>query len=546
MQSAKKSFLSGVALLTASAAAVKLIGVFYKIPLVQLIGIEGMAYFLAAYHIYTLLFMLSTAGLPIAVSILVSKRRASGDESGAEEVFSASLKLFSLIGILCTAVMYFSADMIAASIKIPEAAFSIKAIAPSLFFVAASSAVRGYFQGSGAMAPTAVSQVIESVGKLVFGLAFSELAIYFGMPLESVAACAILGITAGSVLSSVYLFLLKSKRSPAKRKTRSKNTETLLEIIRIAAPITLGAAVISLTGVVDTALVSSRLQLAGFSSSLANSMYSSYGNLAIPLFNLVPSFIAPIAVAIAPMLAQASEKGDEQKARGLIASAIRLCSLIAIPACFGLAVFGEPILSLLYPSQTEAIKIAAPLLSVLSPAVLFSCMITVTNAILQAYRREGLTVISTVVGVAFKTALEYSLLSVSEINIFGAPISTLFCNLSIVCLNLYFVEKNSCGGIYRSVFLMSRPLVAALPATLGAMLTFFAVSSLGIGYSAATLAAIGADVVIYVLTASWNGSVGEDDLALLPKGEKIIKIMKKIRLLRNDNEQGRKNNFIEG
>ena len=134
--SAKKSFFSGVALLTASAFAVKLIGLFYKIPLVNLIGIEGMAYFLAAYHVYTLLFVISTAGLPVSVSIIVSKRRALGDLSGAEAVFSCSLRVFSVLGVLCTAAMYFGADAVARSIRIPEAAMSLRAIAPALLFTA--------------------------------------------------------------------------------------------------------------------------------------------------------------------------------------------------------------------------------------------------------------------------------------------------------------------------------------------------------------------------------------------------------------------------
>lgn len=532
-------FLSSVALLTASAAAVKLIGVFYKIPLVSMIGIEGMAYFLAAYHIYTLLFMISTAGLPVAVSILVSRRIAQSDEEGAEGVFSASLKLFFVIGAVCGGFMYIFADTVAASIKIPEAAISIRAIAPALLFVSLSSAVRGYFQGRGVMYPTAISQVIESAGKLVLGLLFCAFGQRLGYAPHELSAFAIAGISAGSLLCAVYLFSVKLRHRNGAKKAR-RERRILKELLRIAAPITLGAAVISLTGVIDTALVSSRLQAAGFSSAEANSMYSSYGNLAIPLFNLVPSFISPIAVTVAPMLASAAELGDRERERNLLLSAVRLTALITVPAAIGLALFSEPILLLLYPSQKNAVGLAAPMLSLLAPAIFSSCMITVTNAVLQSYKKERVPIYSMLFGVGVKTVVEYFLLASPKIGIFAAPVSTLLCDLTIVSLNLYFTERHSCGtsGL---IFAAWRPLFASLIPSAASVSLYWVLISRGSDPRLSLLGVIVLDVLSYLIFAAWNGSVREEDLMFLPKGEKIIKIMKKIRLLRNDNEKRRQN-----
>ncbi len=526
--SAKKSFFSGVALLTASAFAVKLIGLFYKIPLVNLIGIEGMAYFLAAYHVYTLLFVISTAGLPIAVSIIVSKRRAVGDLSGAEAVFFCSLKVFSVLGVLCTVAMWFGASAIAEAIKIPEAAMPLRAIAPALFFVAVGSAAKGYFQGCGLMYPTGISQVIESGAKLGFGLLLAKYAMDKGEHLHICAAYAIMGITIGSALSSAYLLFLKFKKRAEKPSKYKKGI--IAEILKKAAPITVGAAVISLCGAVDTALISSRLQLAGFDPSVANSMYSSYGNLSIPLYNIVPSFITPIAVAIAPMLAEASQKGERKRERSLITSAVKLCALISVPASFGLAVFAEPILSLLYPTQSAGISIAAPLLSVLAPAVFFSCMITVTNSVLQAYGKERKPIVSMLVGTVLKILLEYILLGVPQINIYAAPLSTLACNFTIVLFNTCYTEKYSGGtGFWGK---LTRPMLAAATATAISSALYLCLLRSEAGQSIATLTAIVLDVFVYILVATFNGSFEEDDLALLPRGDKIVKIMKKIKLLR--------------
>ena len=542
---AKNGFLSGVAVLTASAVIVKLIGVLYKIPLVGLVGIEGMAYFLAAYHIYTLLFMISSSGLPVAVSILVSKRSAEGDERGAEEVFFSSLKLFFAVGLVgCLFLLLFS-EPIAASIKIPEAAMSVKAIAPALLFLTVGSAVRGYFQGKGDMMPTALSQVIEAFGKLVLGLAFARIAILLEAPDEAVSAAAIAGISVGAAISATYLFLLKFRKSTKNVGKVKKKKSILRDLIKISAPITLGAAVVSLSGVVDTALVSSRLQLAGISSSDANTMYSSYGNLAIPLYNLVPALVSPISVALTPLLTKAHTVGDREKECALMASAIRLCTLLAVPACFGLCIFGEQILLLLYPSQMDAIGVASPLLSVLAPAVLFSCLITLTNSLLMAYGEERKSIISTALGIFVKICVEYFLLSDPSVNIFGAPISTLCCNIFIVCANLYFFAKVTKRKT-RIASLTVRPLIAALPSSTLATFLFFYVCCTVSDAKIAFLVSFAADVIAYVFFALWNGSVTEEDLIFLPAGEKIIKIMKKIRLLRNDNEQRRKNNFIEG
>ncbi len=536
---AQGGFLSSVACLTAAAVAVKLIGVFYKIPLVSMIGIEGMAYFLAAYHIYTLLFMISTAGLPVAVSILVSRRLAQNDGRGAESVFSAAFKLFCVIGVLGSAFMYIFADAVAASIKIPEAALSLRAIAPALLFVCLSSAVRGYFQGRGTMYPTAISQVIESAGKLALGLLFCSIGQRLGCAPHELSAYAIAGISAGSLLSAIYLFFLKLRHKNSDGRAR-RERKIFIELLRIAAPITLGAAVISLTGVIDTALVSSRLQAAGFSAAEANSMYSSYGNLAIPLFNLVPSFISPIAVTVAPMLASAAECGDRERERAILMSALRLTALIAIPAALGLALFSEPILLMLYPSQKNAVGLAAPMLTVLAPAIFSSCLITVTNAVLQSYGRERLPIVSMLLGVGVKTAVEYFLLASPSVGIFAAPISTLSCDLTIVSLNLYFAERHSCGvgGLISASW---RPLIAALIPSAAALAAYPFLLSHAVNAKPALFAVIALDAALYLVFAAWNGALREDDLIFLPKGEKIIKFMKKIRLLRNDNEQGRKN-----
>ncbi len=531
-EKSRKRFLGGVAVLTASTAAVKIIGLFYKLPLIHLVGIDGMAFFLAAYHIYTLLFTLSTAGLPVAVSILISKSLAEKNGAGAERIYRVSLVLFTTVGALSTAVLYFCADVIAASIEIPNAAPCLRAVSPALLFVAAGSAVKGYFQGHQNMKPTAVSQIIESVGKLALGLAFTYYAVSREYPDHITAAYAIFGLTVGVLISTVYLFLVKLKERPEYQSLSSLPiTAILRRIASISAPITLGAMVISLTSIVDTALISSRLQAAGFAETVANAMYSSYGNLSIPLFNLIPAFISPIALSVAPMIAEAAERREADRARELLSSAFRLCALIALPASLGISVFGREILGLLFSDQLAAVNIAAPLLSSLSPAIFFSCIITVSNAALQAYGRATRPIISMAAGAAVKIAAEYILVGMPEINILGAPISTLLCDLTIVMVNLYFIRRYTCG-VGSETRLFARTLIASVAATSLSMAVAFIFTDILGQLRGAVLIIAAIDIFIYILLAAKTQAVNAADIEMLPRGENISTKLRKLKLIK--------------
>ncbi len=529
----QKSFIGGVAVLTASTAVVKLIGLFYKIPMIYLVGVEGMAYFLAAYHIYTLLFTLSTAGLPIAVSILVSKFRATGNYSAGEEVYKISSLLFSFVGAGFTAILYFFAEPIANLIDIEEAAACIRAVSPSLLLVSMGSAVKGYFQGCRNMKPTAISQIIESIGKLVLGLIFTKIAINKKLPLPRVAAAAIMGLSCGVAISTIYLFACRArvKKDGSSRKEGVGGKNIFKELLSISAPITLGAAVISLTSLIDTALISSRLQHAGFAASVANSMYSSYGNLSIPIFNLIPSFMAPIAISMAPMISDAAERGDKAGERRLLNSSFKLSALVALPTSLGIAVFGREILDLIFPSEISAVEVASPLLSVLAPAVFFSCLITLTNAALQSYGRAAKPIISMTVGAVVKIIFEYILVGIPSVGIFGAPVSTVLCDVTIVIFNIYFIEKYTCG-VGKITEMFTKPFVAAVLSvglTSVTMSIFSRYVSIG---KYIVFPIIAANVFIYAIMAAKTDSVTAGDIELLPNGRGIYKIMKKIKLLK--------------
>lgn len=449
-KSRRGRFLGGVAIISASTFLCKAIGLLFKLPLLRLVGLGGMAYFTAAYHVYLLFYSVAAAGLPVALSVLISENRARNRFRGERRVFAVSLFAFLLLGAVGTGVLFFGARTFSGLLRgMEDAAPAIRAVAPSLFFVCAAGAFRGYFQGQEEMLPSAVSQLFESVGKLVFGLAFASGAVRRGWDAPRVAASAIGGITAGVLLGDLYLivrFLLSRRRERKREAAGSADPacagvgKILARLAAIALPITLGASVTSLTSLADTALIPGRLIAGGLSPEDARLAYSGYSSLAVPLYNLPPALIAPLGISLVPALTSALAAHDVPRARALCGASLRICLCAALPAAVGLSVFAEPILRFVFPGEAGAAAEAAPLLAVLAVSVVGTCLSTVTNAMLQASGRQNLPIFSMTAGAAVKIAAG-TVLAGSPLGILGAPVSTVLCTMTAASLNLFFLGR---------------------------------------------------------------------------------------------------------
>lgn len=524
-----RSFLSGVGVLTVATLLSKVIGLFYRIPLLSIVGIGGMAYFHAANHIYVTLYVIASAGLPLALSILVAERAGKGDTDGAEQIYRTARRIFLAFGALGTLLLLFGAPWIARRIGLEDAALSLRVIAPTLLLSCLSAAVRGYFQGFRSMTPTAVSEVIESLGKLIFGLLLARYAVLQGYDKSVTAAFASAGIVIGVLLSFLYLSVRRLRFSAANSSIWELRADraSLRLILRIAAPVTCSSLVLSVASVVDTVLISRRLCDAGFTVQTAEMMYSSYGNLALPLFNLPASLITPVSLALVPLLSSAFRSGRREEERTVISSAIRLSALLAIPASMGLSIFAEPILRLLYPGESDAVAIAAPLLSVLALSVLFSCFMTVTNAILSTYGQSGRALLSMSLGAAVKILSEYLLVGMPGANIYGAPISTFLCNLCVTSVNLYLVCRYSAGGAELSTML-ARPFLASLLPMLSAG-GVYAVLVSASGFAPwKALASLLVAVLLYVPCAVKSGALQYEDLDAIPLVSRLLRKKKSL------------------
>lgn len=545
--------MGGAATIGLSVIAVKIIGLLYKIPLIKYLGAEGMGYFNSAYEVYLLFCVIATAGLPTALSILISRARVDGDTHASRATVSAIYKRalisFAFIGAFGTMLLTVASGVFAEIIGNSGATRSISAIAPSILFICIISALRGYFQGHGDMKRTALSQVIEAATKLLLGISFALGAIKRGKSLEETSAFAVLGITVGTVLSCVYLMISKAvfdckHRADVSCKTSERSiagtdrikAETIeaerigRELLRIAVPITLGAAVTSITRLCDTGLIMRRLQSIGYPESVANAMYGSFSTLALPFANLAPSLISGVALTLVPLLSSSVKRGALKEQKSILEGAFRLTFIFAVPASFGISAFSKQILSIIYGAGTDAVEISAPLLSVLGISVLFACLIMTSNAVLQAYGRVSKPIISTLIGAAVKLVSGYILIGIPSVNIMGAPISTLLCNLSVLMTNYYYICQyaNTREDVMPSERILDsaiRTAISGAAAVALSLLVYTVFNGATRSVTISTLAAILVAVTAYFFLIFAVSVVEREDILMLPFGNKLERFL---------------------
>ena len=523
----RRLFFTGVLFLGGANILVKIIGLLFKIPMSYYLGDEGMGYFNSAYQIYTWLYMFSTAGLPVAVSILVSESRTRGNVQQVRRIERVTWLAFLALGLSSTALMLFGARPLALMIGTPDARYCIAAIAPTMLFICLSSAMRGYFQGFQQMAPSAVSQVLEALGKLLIGVLLASYAIAQGYPLPLVAAYAVAGLAVGEAAGTAYLLLARWLYARSGRLAILASAESeaptngiFARLLKIALPITFSSLVMGLTGMIDLVIVQRRLQQIGYLPAAATAFYGNYTTLVVPMFNLPPALIYPIATAAVPLLSATLAAGDRAAGERLVSSILRITSLIAMPCALGMAVFSRPILRLFF--RADMADAAAPLLSVLAIGSLFLSLLSVTNAILQANGLAGRPVISMLLGGAVKLASSYLLIGMPQVGTMGVPLGTVLCYLAAMLCNLGMMMKQLSLRPSLS-YTFFRPFLAAA-VSVGAALGFYLAFGGDAGGKLLILPTMAIAALIYAAAAFLTRAVTGEDLRLLPGGKRLIKL----------------------
>ena len=529
----KQSFLHGAALLAAATAIVKVIGAFYKIPLNAIIGTKGFAYFNTAYNIYTVLLLVSTAGLPVAMSKMISAANSLGNTRQVKRIYRTAQTIFLCLGIPFGILMTCFAKPLAVFQEQPDAWAAIACLGPSAFLMCLVAAFRGFFQGHRNMMPTSVSQVLEASCKLVVGLAVAFAIKKMTAQIPLAAGGAILGVTVGCAASAFYLFWLfrkayKSLEEGDPTLSPDSYTKTARDLLAIAVPITIGSAGLQLITLLEIKVYMGQLLSTGFTQDAADTMKGIY-DMAQTIFNMPCAFIIPITVSGIPTITAALTVGDHRQVKATEESASRIMALISMPCALGLFVVARPVMALLGGYTGAELDLAENLMRLLSLCIVFNSFVLLTNAVMQAHGHANIPVVNMFVGGVVKLGVAWLLTGNAGINIQGVPVASVACFLTIATLNLF--SMNRCikhpPHMLRN---MARPCLSGLIMAAAVFGVYFGLGRVfGLDSTLGKLMLVGvpvlAGVVVYVVCVIKLKAITREDCLLLPKGEKIAKLL---------------------
>lgn len=595
----KQSLLNGALILTVSMAITEVLGLLYKIPLTNIIGTVGKAYYSSAYNLFIPIYSISLAGLPVAISRTVSSYAALGRYRDVRRARLVGQKIFVITGVVGTVLSLALAYPYAASINRPQTIWAMLIISPAVFFCCLMSSYRGYFNGLRNMTPQAVSEVIESAAKMVLGILFAQAVKQYGlmraaqgksvfgmavtpdMTQEDVllniypisASAAILGVTIGTVLATAYLALLYKKKGdgitvqelrvappPESPKAMTK------ALLAIALPIVAGTLIFNITNFIDSWSIQNRLDYAVrgggdviynmFRSSLDAAGYAGrpevwptylYGayEIAVDFKNMIPTVTTVLGISAIPVLAEAWTLKDEKNIKTSIETVLRMTMLISLPAGLGMAAIAKHILRLMYygSASWSSADISSTVMIGYGATVFIIAVSQPMMNLLQTIGRADIPVKSIAVGAVLKVVVNFLLVGIPSINIYGAIIGTVICYAVSGVINFIMLRKYS-GVKISLVSIFLKPLLCA---GVTAVSAFFiqkvlaaAMASAGLlteggrfnNDTVAAIAAVACAVVFYVLLLFITRSIRENDIKMLPKGEKIAKVLAKLKLLR--------------
>ncbi len=573
------SFMGNVAIILFAQIMVKVLGLVYRMVITNIDGFgnTGNGFYNAGFQVYTVLLAISSVGIPNAIAKMVSEHAATGDWRGAHRIFKTALKLFTIIGIICTAILYVGADFIAVHImNMDGAQYVMRALAPSLLFVCISSVIRGYFQGLNDMSATSLSQMLEQIFKCLLTIVFVLLTVgvmpklmqyltSFTLlykassditPPEIMAAWANAASSVAAMLSLVYLaiFYLRRRHKINERvklceseKSRVSTARLVKSILMLSIPISLASIITAINRVVDLATITRGIEIAfqngipaiGKAAAIANPTAAQLNTAAVTLSGMLSKsdtlFNMPLALNIAfatvlvPSISGALAKGDTKEASEKTSYSFLISILLILPCAIGYIVLSQPIYKIIYPATPDG----ADLLSIMAVALLFSALTQTITGALQGIGKVFVPALAILVGCIFKVILNIALIRIPSINIYGAAISSIVCQVIAFLINFAVLVKYIPIKISLGKYI-AKPICAGIimgGICRGAYEVLYRI--LGTGYMPNLISAvisIGIAALVYVFLLLILKVMDKNDIMLLPGGGKIYSLLTKLKL----------------
>ena len=542
------NFVVQGSILAIASIVVRIIGIAYRIPMINIIGDEGMGYYGTAFNVYNIALLLSSYSLPLAVSKMVSVRLARKQYRNSVRILRAALVYATVVGALAAAVIWFGADFFAREVFfMPYAAFALKTLAPTVWIMAYLGVFRGYYQGQGTMVPTALSQVFEQIVNAIVSVAAGSWLFNQAIKVEILkgesgsgysnswgAAGGTIGTGAGAFTALVFLLLLFAayQRTIRKkvRRDRSGSLESYGTITKIlfftVVPVVVSSALYNVNSVLDNGLLAYNFKSLGMEEEFI-SQWGVYTGKYHLLINVPMAVSNALSSSLIPSVSRAVATGDRRMVKKKVAAAIRFSLLIAIPSAVGLTVLAGPLNNLLFSGDND---LAVQMTLYGSIAVVFYSVSTVTNAILQGIDRMRLPIVHALTALVLHLAAMEVMVLVFHMGIF----SMVFANILFAVI-MCFLNHRSIRKIlgYRQEVKKTILLPAAASAVMGAAAVgVYKLIHLGIQSNAVcTLGAVAAAVAVYGVLLVKLGCLDEDELHQMPGGTRLLQVFRKLRLM---------------
>lgn len=530
-----KKMVRGVAIMSIAGIISKLLGAIFRIPLANWIGAKGMSYYSAAYSIYSFFLFISMAGLPVAISRMISERNAIGDEGNLKRVFKVSLVLMVSLGTVSATILLISANTISHKIANQGAYLSMIALVPVLIFAPLGASLRGYFQGRQNMLPTGLSEIIEQFFRVVVGLFLAYF--FLNKSLEKASAGATFGASVGSFAAMILMFTLyiKSKNkaeTPVNYKYEKESIKSIFkELIYISVPITIGSSILPIVFMIDAAMIMPRLQATGWSVGESKVLYGLLGGYCYPITEFPQIFTIAVAVSMVPAVAEAIKRNDRMSLESNIGVGMKSLMLVSFPCMVGLFVMAHPVLDLLYPARPSEIDLAAPILQILAVGMIAFSMLRAFSSMLQGAGKQLIPVRNLAIGAATKISITYVLVGVNSINVRGAAIGNIAAYFVTALLNYISVRKYI-GVKLDAKEILIKPFAISICMGILTLVVYKLLGFLIEPGSILTLISIAFAAFSYFILVFVTGYISKSDMEFIPYGDKIYKIAKKMHLTR--------------
>ncbi|GAB6168586.1 polysaccharide biosynthesis protein [Clostridium carnis] len=490
----KQSLLKASLVLGAAGIIARFLGLFFRWPLIMLIGDEGVGYYQMSYPLY-MFYVAMASGIPVAISKMISEKKAKGDIQGVFEIVKESTLLMLVLGTGTTLILFFFAKPIIKFVQWDmKSYYSLIGISFAPLIISIMTIYRGFFQGLQNMTPSGISQILEQIGRVVIGVGLAIFLLPKGI--EFAAGGAAFGAAAGGLIGAIYLWIKyrKVKKQMWNRKIKT-NTELLTNILKIALPISLGATVGTIMNVIDSILVPQKLLEAGISSEGATILYAQLTGKAAVISNIPLTLSVALCTSLIPIIAENYIMHRRKELDSKIQMSLKLSSVIAIPSTMGLFILAGPIMNLIFPGKSDGIEI----LKYLSLSIPFIIVTQTTTSILQGTGHYIRPVINLFIGCIFKVVLTLILVPMPFLNIYGAVISTIAAYIIATALNLISlrIKIKSKINIYQTFI---KPTFASIIMMIGVLSTYIFIFNKTSSNGSSCLIAIVLGIIIYIIS----------------------------------------------